>query len=286
MLTTKRLFVIALSCLVMSCGLLKIAYNRAPDLAVWWLDDYFNLNTKQKTALTLGLQKLHSWHRQTQLPAYQTLLTELQTSLGKDDINALEVCEKIETVNQQVRIIQTESIPIILQTSLMLNEQQIAYFKSKLEKRSAKWKDEWWPSRKQEQLDVRYEKAKDFAEDVYGSLNEVQLSLLKRSISEKNVKPELIYAEIQRRNEDSVAILSSLQNPKLSHDEKTKLLNEGFDRIQKSPNPAYLQHANVLTQQTCETISALHASTNAEQKSYVINRLQNYIEQISDLQTQ
>ena len=286
MLKTKRFFVIVLSCLLMSCGLVKIAYNRAPDLAIWWLNDYFNLSTEQKTALTPALQKLHSWHRQTQLPAYQTLLTELQTSLGKDKISAQEVCEKIEIVKQRVRIVQTESIPIILETAPLLSQQQLTYFKTKLEKRTEKWKDEWWPSSEEEQLDVRYEKAEDFAEDVYGDLNVAQLSILKRSISAKNVNPELSYAEIQRRNEDSLAILSALQNHKLSTEEKTQLLNKGFDRIQKSPNPAYQQHADLLTQHTCETISTLHASTNAEQKSHAINWLQSYKGQISALQSQ
>lgn len=286
MLTSKRFFLIALSCLVMSCGLVKIAYNRAPELTIWWLNDYFNLSIEQKTALTPALQKLHSWHRQTQLPAYQTILTELQTSLGKEQISAQEVCEKIEIVKQRVRMIQTESIPIILETAPLLSQQQLNYFKTKLEKRTAKWKDEWWPTTKQEQLDVRYEKAEDFAEDVYGDLNDAQLSILKRSLSAKNVRPELSYAEIQRRNEDSLTILSALQNPKLSLDEKTKLLNNGFDRIQKSPNQAYQQHAEMLTQQTCETISTMHASTNAEQKSHAINWLQNYIVQISALQNQ
>lgn len=285
-LNSKRTVVIVLTCLLMSCGLVKIAYNKAPELAIWWLNDYFNLTTEQKTVLNPALQKLHVWHRQTQLPAYERMLQDMQTTLGKEQISAQEVCEKIEAIKQRVRFIQIETIPIIIDTAPLLSEQQMAYFKTNLEKRTEKWKDTWWPESKEAQLHVRQEKAEDFAETVYGDLSDAQVEMLKQSITPKTVKPALSYAEIQRRNEDSLIILRALQNAKLSNEDKTQLVKTGFDRIQKSPNPTYQAYADAVTQHTCDTIASLHASTNVAQKSHAINWLQHYILQISALQNQ
>jgi hypothetical protein len=285
-LNSKRTFVIVLTCLLMGCGLLKIAYNKAPELAIWWLNDYFNLTTEQKTVLNPALQKLHVWHRQTQLPAYQSMLQDTQTILGKEQISAQEVCEKIEVIKQRVRVIQIETIPIIIDTAPLLSEHQMAYFKTNLEKRTEKWKDTWWPESIEAQRKVRQEKAEDFAETVYGDLSDAQLEMLKQSITPTTVKPALSYAEIQRRNEDSLTILRALQNTKLSNEAKIQLVKTGFDRIQNSPNPTYQAYADAIMQHTCDTIATLHATTNASQKSHAIKWLQNYMMQISALQNQ
>lgn len=279
-----KYLIILSSCLIISCSLVKTAYNKAPELAIWWLNDYFNFTAEQKTALNPLLQKLHSWHRQTQLPIYQTLLQELQTSFGNEQISALQACEKIDAVRQSIRTIQIETIPIIVEMAPLLSDKQLAYFKKKLEKRTEKWKDEWWPQTQAEQIKVRQEKTEDFAEDVYGDLNDAQLNQLKQSVTYKNIKPELSYAEIQRRNEDSFNILSAVQNPLLTSDEKTQMVKTGFDRLQKSPNQAYQTYADELTKHTCETIANLHATTSAKQKLHAKNWLQDYIKQITALQ--
>ena len=282
---TKTVSILFLSCLIISCGLVKTAYNNAPALTIWWLDDYFNFTNSQNIALKPALQRLHTWHRQNQLPSYITLLQSAQTSLTNEQISANEVCKKMDAIKLSIHTLQIESIPIIIEMAPLLSDKQLQFFQKKLVERAEKWKDEWWQETKEEQLAARLEKAQDFAEKMYGDLNDAQLNVLKQSFAQAAINPAISYKEIQRRNDDAFKILDALQKQALNLDEKTQLIKAGFDRIQKSPDQAYQTYADKLTNHTCETIANMHASTTPKQKLHAKNWLQDYIEQLTALQT-
>ncbi len=280
-----KYYLIALfSCFIISCSLVKTAYNNAPALANWWLDDYFNFTPAQNLVLKPALQNLHKWHRQTQLPEYNSLLQDMQASLAGDQVSASEACEKIEAIKQDIHKLQIESIPIIIEMASLLSDKQLKYFQQQLAKRTEKWKAEWWQDTKKEQLEARLEKSQDFAERAYGDLSDAQLIQLKQSFEQATINPALSYKEIQRRNDDAFQILTELKSQNLNADEKTQLIKAGFDRIQRSPNQEYQTYADALTKHTCETISNLHATTSAKQKLHARNWLQDYIDQITALQ--
>ena len=281
----KYLLVALFSCLIISCSLVKTGYNNAPTLTIWWLNDYFNFTQAQNLALKTSLQNLHHWHRQNQLPTYITLLQDMQTIFAKDQISAAEACEKIDAIKLSIRTMQIESIPIIVEIAPLLSDIQLQRFQQKIDKRSEKWKAEWWQISKQEQLKARLGKTEDFAEKVYGRLSDTQLIELKQRLTQADINPEISYKEILRRNDDAFKILTELQNSALSLDEKSQLVKAGFDRIQKSPNPTYQTYAGNLANHTCEIIADLHASTSAKQKLHAKNWLQDYIDQVSALQT-
>lgn len=281
----KYLLAALFSCLIISCSLVKTGYNNAPKLVIWWLNDYFNFTQAQNLALKTSLQKLHQWHRQNQLPIYITLLQQIQSSISNEQISANEVCETLDTIKLSVHALRIESIPIVIEMAPLLSDKQMQRFEAKIGERAEKWKKEWWPDSKEDQLKVRLEKTEDFAEKMYGGLNDAQIELLKQRLEQADINPAISYKEIQRRNDDAFNILNALQNQSLTTDEKTQLVKAGFNRIQKSPNQEYQIYANNLTNHTCETIANLHASTNAQQKLHAKNWLQDYINLITALQT-
>lgn len=281
----KYLFIFLVCCLTISCGLVKTAYNNAPALVIWQLDDYFDFTKAQNLIIKPSLQRLHNWHRQNQLPSYVTLLQDIQVSLANDQVSANQVCEKVKAIKLSIHTLQVESIPIITEIAPLLSDKQLNYFQKKLEQRAEKWKSDWWQETKEEQFAVRLEKAEDFAEKVYGNLNDTQLNVLKQSLAEAPINPAIGYTEIQRRNNDAFQILSELQKQSLTADEKQQLVKAGFDRLLTSPNQAYQTHANNLTNYTCATIANLHASTNSKQKLHAKNWINDYIAQFTDLQT-
>ena len=279
----KYCLIVVFSCLILSCSLIKTAYNNAPALAIWWLDDYFNFTPAQNLVLKPALKNLHNWHRQSQLPVYVTLLQDMQQSFAKDQISATEACEKIDAIKLSIYTLQVETIPIIIEMAPLLSDKQLKNFQQQLVKRSEKWKEEWWQDSKQEQLKVRLEKTQDFAEKMYGDLSDAQFTQLKQSFEKSAINPAISYTEIERRNDDAFNILKALHSQTLSIDEKTQLIKAGFARIQKSPNQEYQTYADNLTKHTCETIANLHASTTPKQKLHAKNWLQDYIDQITAL---
>ena len=283
MRASQYLFLVLIVSLIAGCSLIKTSYNNAPALTIFWLDNYFSFTQTQNLALKPALEKLHNWHRQSQLPEYISLLQDMQTSFAKDQISTAEACEKIGAIKLSISNVQAESIPIIVEIAPQLSDKQLKRFQQKLDKRSEKWKAEWWQESEQEQLEVRLEKTEDFAQKVYGDLSDDQLNQLKQGLAQANINPEISYNEILRRNADAYTIINSLQNSALSLDEKSQLVKAGFDRIQKSPNQAYQTYADNLANHTCETIANLHASTNEKQKLHAKNWLQDYIVQLTAL---
>ncbi len=275
--------ILLLACLINSCGLVKTVYNNAPEALSWWLDGYFDFTQTQKSILNPALHRLHDWHRQNQLPSYILTLQDLQSVVIREQISPSEACEKIDNIKANFSELQLEFIPIIIEIAPLLTDKQLQYFQTKLEKRALKWKSEWWQETLEEQLEVRLEKIESFAEKVYGDLNESQLALLKQNLAITPIKPALTYAEILRRNEDVYQIVTTIHNPSLSSDNKSRLVKEGFERLQHSPNPVYQAYANQVKQRTCEIMTELHASTSATQKQHAKDRLENYIVQFSSL---
>lgn len=270
---------------MISCSLVKTAYNNAPALVAWRLDDYFNFSEVQKAKLKPALQDLHAWHRKNELPRYVSLLNEIHDDLNHD-VNAQIACQRIASIKSNVQTLQTKIIPIIVDVADTLSEKQLQHLQKKLEKRNQEWKEEWWQETIEEQREVRLDKSTDFAEKVYGDLNEKQISLLKQSIAKSDIDPAIIYAEILRRHEDALTILKALRNPASSNEEKSQLVRAGFERLQHSPNPAYQAYIDKLTQQTCETIASLHASTTAKQRHHAQQWVDDYKTQFTQLQNQ
>lgn len=279
----KSFFILALALSTISCSLVKTAYNNAPALIAWRLDDYFNFSEAQKAKLKPALQELHAWHRKHELPRYVSLLNEINNDLTHD-VSAQIACQRIESIKSNAQALQKEFIPIIVNVGETLTDKQLQHFQQKLEKRNEEWKEEWWQETAEEQREVRLEKSKDFAEKIYGDLNEKQINILKQSIAKNNFDPALVYSEILRRDEDALNILKALRNPALSTEEKSQLVRAGFERMQNSPNLAYQAHIDNITQQSCETIASLHASTNAKQRLHAQQWVDDYKTQFTTLQ--
>jgi hypothetical protein len=280
---SKCLLIILTICLFAGCTLIKTSYNNASGLISWWLDNYFDFTPAQNSTLKPALERLHVWHRQDQLPRYITLLQDIQTSVANEKFNVNDACKQLSAIKLSLYTLQIESIPIIIEMAPLLSDKQMARFQKKLDERSEKWKSDWWQESKEEQLAVRLEKTEDFAKKVYGDLDEAQLNLLKQSVAQGKINPEIRYKEIQRRNLDAYQIISELRNQSLSLDEKSQLVKEGFDRIYKSPNQVYQAHTDALTLHTCQTIADLHASTTAQQKLHAKNWLNDYLVQLTAL---
>jgi hypothetical protein len=277
MRTTQRIVIFLLAIGIVSCSLVKIAYNNAPEAMHWWLDDYFDFTESQNATLKPALHALHDWHRQTQLPVYVEILQKIQSDLSQEAIEPSAVCENMETMQDVIQKLQYETSSIILEMAPLLSDKQLIYFQKMLQKRALKWKSEWLKKTREEQIEVRLEKIIDYAENVYGSLNKPQKTMLKQKLMASNFKAEINYTEILRRNEEALLILSKLKQENLDQEQKRNIVKQGFDHLKNSPNPVYQSYANQLKQGSCEMIADLHATTDIQQKQHAKAWLENFI---------
>ena len=83
------------------CSAVKLAYNQAPQLVYWRLNNYFNLTEAQADRLRSELGDLHQWHRDQMLPQHAVLLQQVQQRLA-DDITADQACRVYADVRLQI----------------------------------------------------------------------------------------------------------------------------------------------------------------------------------------
>jgi uncharacterized protein with von Willebrand factor type A (vWA) domain len=268
---------------IVSCSLVKTAYNNAPEAMHWWLDDYFDFTESQNATLKPALHALHDWHRQTQLPLYVEMLQKIQNDLSKETIEPSTVCESMNTMQDFMQNLQLESSSTIIEIAPLLSDKQLSYFQKKLQKRTLKWKSEWLQETREEQIEARFERTIDYAEKVYGNLSKPQKNMLKQKLLASNYKAEITYTEVLRRNEDALQIVTSLKRENLDQEQKQTLVKQGFDRLRNSPNPVYENYANQVKQSSCEMIADLHATTDVKQKQHAKAWLDNFITSFKSL---
>lgn len=277
MRTTNLIVIFLLAITLVSCSLVKTAYNNAPEAMHWWLDDYFDFTESQNKKLKTALHALHDWHRKTQLPLYVEMLKKIQSHLSKEEIESNSVCEAMQPIQDFMHNIQLESSSTIVDMAPLLSDKQLSYFQKMLQKRTAKWKSEWLQETQEERIEARLEKTIDYAETVYGSLNKTQKNMLTQKLLASNYKPDIQYTEILRRNEDALQIVTSLKRENLDLEQKQTLVKQGFERLKTSPDLVYQNYANQVKQSSCEMIAELHITTDLKQKQHAKAWLESFI---------
>lgn len=77
-----RLSITALLAAVMLSGcVVRVVYNQLDWLALWYVEDYFDLDPVQEARARQMIGRTISWHRETQLPRYASLLRSVMSGI-------------------------------------------------------------------------------------------------------------------------------------------------------------------------------------------------------------
>ena len=255
------------------CSAVRLAYNQAPDLAYWVLDDYADFNGAQSLQIKADLTQLQAWHRQTQLPAYAQTLQQLQRQLP-GDITTQQVCGVVAEARSRLKITLDQAEPAASALAATLQSAQLAVMARKFDKSNTQWRSDYLDAAPQKVRAKRLEQATDRAEMLYGRLNDAQLETLKRATEASGFDAALTYAERLRRQQDTLQTLRTLiAVPAAAPRPAVQAL---LERLQRSPNPAYRRYQDALTQEGCSTVAALHQRATPAQRQKAVLALQDY----------
>ena len=255
------------------CSAVRLAYNQAPDLAYWVLDDYADFNGAQSLQIKADLTQLQAWHRQTQLPAYAQTLQQLQQQLP-GDITAQQVCGVVAEARNRLKITLDQAEPAASALAATLQSAQLAVMARKFDKSNTQWRSDYLDAAPQKVRAKRLEQATDRAEMLYGRLNDAQLETLKRATEASGFDAALTYAERLRRQQDTLQTLRTLiAVPAAAPRPAVQAL---LERLQRSPNAAYRRYQDAVTQEGCSTVAALHQRATPAQRQKAVLALQDY----------
>ena len=271
--------VFILAGLLQACSAVKIAYNQAPDLAYWYFDGYVDFTGAQSLQVKEDLVKLQVWHRQTQLPAYIDTLAKLQR-LMPSDISAAQACEVFSDVQKKLVLVSVQVEPALATLAASLGPHQLTQLERKFAAGNADYRENFLDSTPKAMRSKRYKQAVNRAEMLYGRLDEKQLQRVGQSIDDSRFSAALSYTERLRRQQDALKTIRTLTADRASGVGSVQASRAAIralsDRMFHSPEAAYRNYIEQLTQDSCASFAGLHNGTSPSQRKKAVDVLGAY----------
>ena len=257
------------------CSTLRLGYANGPQLAWWWLDGYFDFESRQTAAVRAAIERWFAWHRRVELPVYAGLLAEAAAAAPRPT-TADEVCRWTARVrdaaapalDQALR----EAAPLVGQ----LREPQLAHLAHRFDKRLAELRDEF----AQPDPTLRREKAAERAierfERLYGRLDAPQRRLVAVGLAESPFDAEAWIADRDRRQREALQTLRRLAAQRADADAALPALRALAGRADALADPAYRATRDAAETFNCALAARLHNATTPAQRAKAAERLRDW----------
>ena len=257
------------------CSSLRLVYNNAPNLSLWWLDGYFDFDGDQSERMRAELQGLQKWHRAQELPLLAEVFKNLQAS-ATQPVSAEQVCGLYTYLQTRAQAASDRMAPALAALAPTLQAQQLDHIAREFDKRNRQWREEWMDGTPAEVSERRVTRLADRAESFYGRLEPAQLAVLRTQLGLAGYDAALHYREMQRRQQDALQTLRELRTgavaPARAQTELSALIGRSF----KSPDTLFQQYMARFTAQSCAAVAAMHNSTTPTQRQRLAQTLKDY----------
>lgn len=257
------------------CSAVRLGYSNAPNLAYWWLDDYFDFDSLQGERMRADLQSLHAWHRQEELPLFKELLKNLQTAAAQP-VTPEQVCSLHAYLQTRAQATAEHLAPGLAAIAPSLQAAQMEHMAQRLDKRSRQWREEWMDGTAADISERRVKQLVERAEWFYGRLDAPQMAMVRAQMAAVEFDSAVELRESLRRHQDTLHTFRQLRThntPELQAQNDIRAL---VARSLHSPEPGYRQYFSKISAQSCAVVAALHNSTSPSQRQKLMQTLQTY----------
>jgi NADH:ubiquinone oxidoreductase subunit E len=268
------------------CGAARLGYNSAPALGYWWMDGYVDFDNSQSLRVKTDLQALQDWHRKEELPIIAEMLKNLQASAAQN-VTPEQVCTLSAYMLGRVQAAGDRMVPSATAVIPTLQAAQFEHMAKAFDKRNRQWREDWLDGTPAERQERRVKSLVDRAESFYGRLTDAQVRRVSAQLEATPFDAAIQYREILRRQQDGLQTLRQLRyaSPPATEIHLQAEVRALLVRALQSPDPAYRQYLEQLTQQGCATVADLHNSTSPAQRTKLAQTLQGYEADARSLQT-
>lgn len=177
-LAPKVLLVLASLTLLSACSANRLAYNNLDWLIGWKTGEYLSLTGAQKDWLASRTSQHLAWHCSSELPRYEPLLGDLQSSLYDKALDAQMLLSGQPRVEAAVDRLLTEIAPTISQLLGQLDDEQVLELRDNLADKHVELEEKYLSPDMTTQHRERIERAEERLEDWLGPLDEEQRARL------------------------------------------------------------------------------------------------------------
>lgn len=265
------------------CSALRVAYNSAPQLGWWWLDGYVDFSSEQTPAAKQAIDRFFDWHRSTQLTEYAAFLATAQATVLQPTTPAA-VCRINTQLRDKLDPAFSRALAQAAELVPGLGERQFKYMEARYIKGNDEMRADFLQVDIAERQRKSYERALERAEQLYGSLDEPQKSVIKAGVAASPFDPQAWLAERQRRQRDVLQTLRKLNTDKPDLDVRTAGLRQLIDRMERSPDPGYRAYQLKLVDYNCAFAAQIHNATTPAQRQKAREKLKGWEEDLRALQ--
>lgn len=292
----RTLLATALLALLVACSAMRLAYNQAPTLVYWWIDEYADLNDLQSAQVRRDIDQFLGWHRRNELPGYAVLLQQWQ-AMAPHDMSTAQACTQFETVRAAVQRAGEKGVEPLTRLALSLTPEQQTHLQRHQEKGNKTFEKDFVRGSPEQRLNKRLDQAVSRSETLYGDLSRAQRELLRAGLQQSPFDAQASLQERVRRQADLRQTVQALQNnpavlvntaaegtapPPAALAAGRQLLG----RVMQSPVPAAQAYSQAMVENSCAQFAALHNSTSAEQRRHAVRVLKDYEEDLRTLVAQ
>ncbi len=273
---------LALLAVLQACSAVKLSYNNAPELLVWWLDGYVDFDDAQTIRLRSELATFQQWHRQSELPRYADSLQRIAQSVP-GSLTGAAACEIAAEVRSNIDRVVAQAEPGAAALALTLEPAQLQQIQRKFAKGNAEFRSKWLEGAPADIAARRLEQSQERLERAYGSLSEAQKELLRQQLAASMLSAPTAYAERLRRQQDVLETLQKIATDKPPLPAVRESLRGIAQRTLHTGNAAYRSYSNALQREGCANFAAFHNSTTPAQRETAVLRLRGYEKDLREL---
>lgn len=256
----------------------RIAYSNATSLAIWYIDDWFDLREEQRDWLKARLNRYFAWHRANELPAYEKLLLD---AAGQAGTRVTE--EGVRRIYGDVRKLTTraveQALPDMADFLLKMQPEQVAYLEKKYADENAKALKQAGRKSAIERQEIRAKRFVERIEDWTGKLSPAQRELVRTRLA---VLPDITdewLADRRQRQADTIAIMRN----RPARDEAINSLRRLMLESDAWRKPEYAAKVRARDEQTIAMIVDLDAMLTAEQRLKLRKKIAGYAADVAYL---
>ncbi|AEF03915.1 DUF6279 family lipoprotein [Alteromonas naphthalenivorans] len=278
----KKLWLV-LGFLVLTGCSSKLAYNNLDWLIYWYMDDYVELNDSQEAIFDIKLEGWIDWHREEQLALYLAQLEQITEDIKQDKLNKAVIANHLNQANEHVMTLRSKIAPELAELASRLSDDQVIYLFAAIQKENDEEQeelDEYDSMSESERLEKLIENFEEGFEDSVGDLTDEQKTKIANAAPHfARTRGNWLEYRIAMQNE-ARRLFASRQNTEAFQQKLTHLLTHPDDYRTEE----YLARRQANREAYLSLADKLVKTMTAKQKSHLLKKLNNIIDDIKDLQ--
>ena len=266
--------------LVAACSFTRFGYNQADTIVSWMVNDYFDLDAQQKQDFQKRFDHLYSWHRHEQLPEYagfmKTARARVQHGLTREDVLWF-----VDNLRSRVRMTARKAGPDAAALLATITPAQIENLQRKWDKDNAKYvKEHKVKGTPDERNEAEARRMVKHFKEWLTPLNSDQENRVVALVRELPQIEQFRYAERLRRQKEFMNVLAQRGEDR---ERFTARVTDWLANWDKGRSAEDQKRLDAWWAKRADVFVAMERMMTAEQRAVALQRMQNYIEDFTQL---